>query len=179
MDVDLGQEYFVRGLDILWPAPYTTNVEVWGKTNADDEWIYIHSGDGQFVEPSKRRSHMRGYESLRGLDSVVRYVRWRATQPDCIYPQMDGIQEFWVWGEPKGAHASAEVKVFQPWFPDKAVPPENSVLFYLALRKAGVPSEMHIYERGNHGLGLAQKDPVLSTWPDRLADWLKNRGAIK
>lgn len=62
---------------------------------------------------------------------------------------------------------------------DKGVPPENSVLFYLALRKAGVPAEMHIYERGNHGLGLAQKDPVLSTWPDRLADWLKNRGAIK
>jgi acetyl esterase/lipase len=62
---------------------------------------------------------------------------------------------------------------------DKGVPPENSVLFYLALRKAGVPAEMHIYERGDHGAGLAQKDPILSTWPDRLADWLKNRGAIK
>jgi acetyl esterase/lipase len=62
---------------------------------------------------------------------------------------------------------------------DPAVPVENSVLFYLALRKAGVPAEMHIYERGNHGVGLAQKDPVLSSWPDRLADWLRNRGAIR
>jgi acetyl esterase/lipase len=62
---------------------------------------------------------------------------------------------------------------------DQAVPSENSVLFYLALRKAGVPAEMHIYERGNHGVGLAQKDPVLSTWPDRLADWLRNRGALR
>jgi len=62
---------------------------------------------------------------------------------------------------------------------DKTVPPENSVRFYLALRQAGVPAEMHIYERGNHGVGLAQKDPILSTWPDRLADWLRNRGAIK
>jgi acetyl esterase/lipase len=62
---------------------------------------------------------------------------------------------------------------------DPVVPVENSVLFYLALRKAGVPAELHIYERGNHGVGLAQKDPVLSTWPDRLADWLKNRGAIR
>ncbi len=62
---------------------------------------------------------------------------------------------------------------------DPVVPVENSVLFYLALRKAGVPAEMHIYERGNHGVGLAQKDPVLSTWPDRLADWLRNRGAIR
>lgn len=62
---------------------------------------------------------------------------------------------------------------------DKGVPAENSVLFYLALRKAGVPAELHIYEKGNHGVGLAQKDPVLATWPDRLADWLKARGAIK
>lgn len=62
---------------------------------------------------------------------------------------------------------------------DKTVPPENSVLFYLALRQAGVPAEMHIYERGNHGAGLARKDPILSSWPDRLADWLRNRGAIK
>jgi acetyl esterase/lipase len=59
---------------------------------------------------------------------------------------------------------------------DKTVPSENSVLFYLALRKAGVPAELHIYERGPHGVGLAQKDPVLSSWPSRLADWLKLRG---
>ncbi len=62
---------------------------------------------------------------------------------------------------------------------DKGVPAENSVLFYLALRKAGVPAELHIYERGNHGVGLAQKDPVLSTWPARLADWMKLRGLLK
>jgi acetyl esterase/lipase len=56
---------------------------------------------------------------------------------------------------------------------DSGVPPENSVLFYLALRKAGVPAEMHIYERGQHGVGLAPSDPILSTWPSRLADWMK------
>ena len=59
---------------------------------------------------------------------------------------------------------------------DTAVPPENSVLFYLALRKAGVPAELHIYERGRHGVGLAPKDPVLSTWPNALAAWLKVNG---
>ena len=62
---------------------------------------------------------------------------------------------------------------------DKGVPAENSVLFYLALRKAGVPAEMHIYERGNHGVGLAPADPVLATWPGRLEDWLKLRGYVK
>ncbi|HYK88808.1 MAG TPA: alpha/beta hydrolase [Acidobacteriota bacterium] len=61
---------------------------------------------------------------------------------------------------------------------DRGVPAENSVLFYLALRRAGVPAEMHIYERGDHGVGLAPNDPVLSTWAVRLADWLKVRGML-
>ncbi len=62
---------------------------------------------------------------------------------------------------------------------DKGVSPENSVLFYLALHKAGVPAEMHIYQSGPHGVGLAPKDPVLSSWADRLADWMKVRGYIR
>ncbi|MFQ5731358.1 MAG: alpha/beta hydrolase [Planctomycetaceae bacterium] len=62
---------------------------------------------------------------------------------------------------------------------DKAVPAENSVLFYLALRKAGVPAEMHIYERGRHGYGLAPKDPILKSWPGRLRDWMRLRGFLQ
>jgi acetyl esterase/lipase len=62
---------------------------------------------------------------------------------------------------------------------DTGVRPENSVLFYMALRKAKVPAEMHIYEKGAHGVGLAPRDPVLSSWPKRLADWLKVRGLLQ
>jgi acetyl esterase/lipase len=61
---------------------------------------------------------------------------------------------------------------------DTGVPSENSVHFYLALRRAGVPAELHIYEKGRHGVGLAPGDPVLSTWPARLTDWLKVRGLL-
>lgn len=61
---------------------------------------------------------------------------------------------------------------------DATVPVENSVLFYLALRKAGVPAEMHIYERGPHGVGLAPTDEALSSWPARLAAWLRVRGLL-
>jgi acetyl esterase/lipase len=61
---------------------------------------------------------------------------------------------------------------------DSGVPPENSVLFYLALRKAKVPAEMHIYQRGRHGVGLAKQDPILGTWSDRLSDWLKGQGLL-
>jgi dipeptidyl aminopeptidase/acylaminoacyl peptidase len=61
---------------------------------------------------------------------------------------------------------------------DSAVLPENSVQFYLALRKAKVPAELHIYEKGPHGVGLAPKDPVLSTWKDRLAAWMRQRNIL-
>jgi len=61
---------------------------------------------------------------------------------------------------------------------DGGVPAENSVAFYMALRKAGVPAELHIYQHGPHGVGLAPKDPVLSSWPQRLADWLRVRGYL-
>ena len=61
---------------------------------------------------------------------------------------------------------------------DATVPVENSVMFYSALRKAGVPAELHIYERGPHGVGLAQTDEALSSWPSRLAAWLRVRGLL-
>jgi len=61
---------------------------------------------------------------------------------------------------------------------DRTVPVENSILFYMALRKAGVPAEMHIYEKGPHGVGLAPTDEALSTWPGRLADWMRGRGLL-
>ena len=61
---------------------------------------------------------------------------------------------------------------------DKTVPVENSVLFYLALRKAGVAAEMHIFERGPHGVGLALRDPALGIWPELLTNWLRARGLL-
>ena len=61
---------------------------------------------------------------------------------------------------------------------DTGVRPENSVRFYLALRKAKVPAEMHIFENGPHGVGLALGDPALSAWPVLLTNWLRGRGLL-
>jgi acetyl esterase/lipase len=62
---------------------------------------------------------------------------------------------------------------------DPAVPSENSVNFYLALKKAGVSAEMHIYQKGPHGTAIEKRFGVISTWPDRCADWMKDRELIK
>jgi acetyl esterase/lipase len=62
---------------------------------------------------------------------------------------------------------------------DTTVPAENSVHYYLALRKAGVPAEMHVFEKGPHGVGLANDDAALSEWSKLMANWLRVHGVIK
>jgi acetyl esterase/lipase len=59
---------------------------------------------------------------------------------------------------------------------DRTVPVMNSVMFYEALVKAGVPTEMHLFQRGAHGSGLAVGNPQLSVWPDLLIQWMRERG---
>lgn len=56
---------------------------------------------------------------------------------------------------------------------DTAVPAENAVRFFLALRKHKISTEMHIYQNGPHGVGLFQGDPILGTWSKHLDAWLK------
>jgi acetyl esterase/lipase len=62
--------------------------------------------------------------------------------------------------------------------PDQSVPVLSSVVFYTALVKAGVPAEMHIFQEGPHGTGLAQGYAALSAWPELLENWLRLNGWI-
>ena len=59
---------------------------------------------------------------------------------------------------------------------DHTVPVMNSVMFYSALVKAGVPAEMHMFQHGGHGSGLGAENPQLSVWPDLLIKWMRERG---
>jgi acetyl esterase/lipase len=59
---------------------------------------------------------------------------------------------------------------------DRTVPVMNSVMFYSALVKAGVPAEMHIFQHGGHGAGLAPANPQLSPWTEMLIKWMRERG---
>ena len=66
---------------------------------------------------------------------------------------------------------------------DGSVPPENSLLLACALREHGVPCEMHIYQRGGHGMSLGSEEvyalgdgnihPECQGWPEMAAHWLK------
>lgn len=62
---------------------------------------------------------------------------------------------------------------------DPVVPVENSVAFSMACRKAGVPVELHVFEKGQHGLGLAQGRPGAEHWPELLKAWMTLHGLLK
>jgi acetyl esterase/lipase len=61
---------------------------------------------------------------------------------------------------------------------DPGVVAENSIRFYLALRRAKVPAELHVFENGPHGVGLALNDPALNAWSALLVTWLRGRGLL-
>jgi acetyl esterase/lipase len=63
-------------------------------------------------------------------------------------------------------------------FDDRTVPVQNSLLFYDALKRAGVAAELHVFDHGPHGFGLAPKDPVLSAWPGLAEAWMRRHGWI-
>jgi acetyl esterase/lipase len=62
---------------------------------------------------------------------------------------------------------------------DDPVHVENAYAYGLALKRAGIPAELHIYPKGGHGYGLRPSENAVSHWPDRAADWLKGQGWLR
>lgn len=61
---------------------------------------------------------------------------------------------------------------------DRVVPVENSIHFYLALKKEGVPAEMHLYETGGHGYGFGASGETVSAWPESCKTWMRSHGLL-
>lgn len=59
---------------------------------------------------------------------------------------------------------------------DDPVHVENALVYYGALKQAGVPAELHLYPTGGHGYGLRRTTALVTTWPDRVHDWMKASG---
>jgi acetyl esterase/lipase len=62
---------------------------------------------------------------------------------------------------------------------DDPVTPESSLFYYLALKRASVPAELHIYSTGGHGFGLRDSVSPSHTWPKRCEEWLRAGSWIK
>jgi acetyl esterase/lipase len=57
-------------------------------------------------------------------------------------------------------------------------PPEHSVVMYLALKRAGISSELHVYADAAHDFGVRQVDNPCSTWTERAIDWMRSQGFL-
>lgn len=62
---------------------------------------------------------------------------------------------------------------------DDPVRVENSLFYYLALKKAGVPAEMHLFANGGHGYGLRESDKAVISWPKRAGEWMRRLGVLE
>jgi acetyl esterase/lipase len=62
---------------------------------------------------------------------------------------------------------------------DDGLGPENSIEFFLALKKAGVPGELHVFQQGGHGFGMLPQGKPVNAWPARCAEWLQAQGWLK
>ena len=61
---------------------------------------------------------------------------------------------------------------------DKTVPIQNSIDYFMALKKSGIRAELHIFQKGGHGFGLGKKGETQSYWPELCKNWLKAIGMI-
>ncbi len=111
----------------------------------------------------------RAYETIDAADTL-------SSRPDftvLVYPA-------YLTASEKGPELAPEVTVTDATPPtflvhaeDDNVPVENSLFYYLALKQAGVPAEMHLYATGGHGYGLRKVESPVHTWPERAERWLQ------
>jgi acetyl esterase/lipase len=132
------------------------------------------SAGGHLAAWAATNFDQRAYEKIDATDDV-------SCRPDfavLIYPA--GI----VKREP--AELSPEIRVTPQTPPcffahadDDQNSPVNSVAMYLALRRAKVPAELHVYVSGGHGFGMRATGKPTATWPKRCEEWLRDMGILK
>lgn len=61
---------------------------------------------------------------------------------------------------------------------DHTVPVQNSIDYFIALKRFNIPAELHIFQKGGHGFGLAKKGGTESYWPKLCENWLRQMGLL-
>jgi len=148
-----------------------SNAKEWG-IKPDHIGILGFSAGGHLTAATCTNFEKRAYDSIDAIDQV-------SCRPDfgvAIYP--GGIVE-------KGTSQMApEIRVSKetpPMFIAQATDDpgsDNSVYLYLALKRANVPSELHMYSKGGHGFGIKPTGKPSATWIDRCAEWMKSQGIL-
>ena len=132
------------------------------------------SAGGHLAAAASTNFERRSYEAVDEADAV-------SSRPDfcvLIYPAYLTVKE-------EGDRIAPELKIAKDTPPtflvqaeDDGVRVETSLFYYAALRKAGVPAEMHLYPVGGHGYGLRPSGKLVTTWPSRAEEWMRSQGIL-
>ena len=133
------------------------------------------SAGGHLTANVSNNFDKRGYEPVDEADQV-------SCRPDFalpIYPAYLALKD-------QGDKLAPELKVTSNTPPtfliqteDDGIRVENSLFYYLALKQAKVPVEMHLYATGKHGYGLRPSEHTVTTWPKRAEEWLRGLGMLE
>jgi acetyl esterase/lipase len=108
--------------------------------------------------------------ALEDAQRAVGMVRAHAAEWH-IDPQRVGVLGFSA-----GAHLAAALSTH---FEDDPVHVENSTVYFLALKAAKVPAEMHLYAEGGHGYGLRRTELPVTAWPQLVETWMRTVHALE
>jgi acetyl esterase/lipase len=129
------------------------------------------SAGGHLSASAATNYDKRRYESIDDVDKVD-------CRPDfavLIYPAYLAEKGLLV---PEIRVTDATPPMFLAHAGNDPIGPENSIALYLALKKAGVPAELHVFITGGHGFGLRPSENPCSQWPKRCEEWLRTRGLL-
>jgi len=146
----------------------------WG-INPERIGIVGFSAGGHLAIATATSFDKRTYEPIDGVDKI-------SCRPDFAIPVYSG----YLKAKDKDELASSlrippeTPPIFLVHGGDDIIsPPENSVLMYLALKRAGIPAELHIYAGTAHDFGVRTNDRPYSKWTESCADWLREGGLLR
>ena len=133
------------------------------------------SAGGHLVGATATNFEKRTYEPVDAIDEI-------SCRPDFGIPVYSGYFKFKEVG-PLSPTVKLPVDspplLFVHASDDPISDVEHSVTFYLALKRAGIHSDLHVYASGGHGFGVRPTNAACSAWTTACSDWLRNRGFLK
>jgi len=132
------------------------------------------SAGGHLAAVASTNFESRSHEAVDAADTG-------SCRPDfcvLIYPAYLTVKEEGDRVAPELKITKDTPKTFLVQAEDDGVRVETSLFYYAALRKAGVPAEMHLYPVGGHGYGLRPAGKLVTTWPARAEEWMRSQGIL-
>jgi acetyl esterase/lipase len=133
------------------------------------------SAGGHLAAALSTSATQRTYPGTDDADKV-------SCRPDfavLIYPAYLTLKDQDDKVNPETAVSTNTPPTFIAMTQDDPVRVETALFYAAALKKAGVPFELHVYPKGGHGYGLRRTDNPVTAWPDRATDWLRGQGLLK